>query len=297
MTATEGEFRVLLEDGASVIVRYRGKGPRLIMSHGNGLAIDAYRAFWEILANDYQAVVFDFRHHGRSTPYAGRPMQNWPQFIADLDLIAKAIDAELGPAPTFGVFHSMSATTSLLHAAAHETPWLGLVLFEPPVPPPAGHQLHAEFFEMHAMLADGASRRRTELDSVEDLVHSFRSRNSFKRLDEQALLDLVASTLRLDAASGKYRLACDRNFEAETFKFHHVSDPWRRALSVKKPLKIIAGRPSADENQFLYKLVVELARTGNFPLATIDNATHFLQMEHPAACAAEVDSFVKEKMR
>src|SRR4051812_6009339 len=105
--APQRRFDVVLEDGATVSVRVYGSGPRLVMSHGNGLAIDAYAPFWVRLTARYQVVIFDFRHHGLSSPYRG-PLENWPQFIRDFGHIISAIERELNPAPCIGVFHSMS---------------------------------------------------------------------------------------------------------------------------------------------------------------------------------------------
>src|SRR5262245_27696818 len=140
-------FEVALPDGPTVCVRTYGCGPRLIMSHGNGLAIEAYRPFWSLLLDHYQVVTFDFRHHGLSSPYRG-PMRNWPTFIQDFGQILAGIARELGSTASVGVFHSMSALTALLHAADHSANWCGLLAFEPPCPPPPGHPDFEPFFDM-----------------------------------------------------------------------------------------------------------------------------------------------------
>ena len=54
-------------DGDTVIhVRRHGNpaGPRVVLSHGNGLAIDAYYPFWSLLLDDFDVLVFDLRSHG-----------------------------------------------------------------------------------------------------------------------------------------------------------------------------------------------------------------------------------------
>ena len=122
-------FDVILEDGATASVRAYGRGPRVICSHGNGLAADAFQSFWRLFVDDYQTVVFDFRHHGRSSPYRGAIPKVWPQLIRDYDAIMRGITRELGAAPSLGAFHSMSALTTLLHASEYESPWIGIVGF------------------------------------------------------------------------------------------------------------------------------------------------------------------------
>src|SRR5215471_20466304 len=129
--APERVFEIVLQDGSTVCVCAYGSGPRLIMSHGNGLAIEAYRPFWSLLLDRYQVVTFDFRHHGLSSPYR-RPMRNWPTFIQDFEQILAGIVRELGSAASVGVFHSLSALTALLHAADRDANWSGLLAFEPP---------------------------------------------------------------------------------------------------------------------------------------------------------------------
>ncbi len=39
----------------------------------------------------------------------------------------------------------MSALTTLLHAAEYQTPWIGIVGFEPPATPPASYPEFQEF--------------------------------------------------------------------------------------------------------------------------------------------------------
>jgi pimeloyl-ACP methyl ester carboxylesterase len=46
-------------------------GVRLMVTHGNGFAADAYLPFWQHLTPSYDVLVFDFRNHGqnvRSSP-------------------------------------------------------------------------------------------------------------------------------------------------------------------------------------------------------------------------------------
>lgn len=288
-----GQFPVRLDDGAEIQVRHLGKGPRIIVSHGNGFAIDAYREFWTLLSERHEVVMFDFRHHGRSTPFKA-PVRNWPQFIRDFDTTLTAIGSRLGNAPTVGAFHSMSALTALLHAAQHAFPWKGIVAFEPPVPPPVGHPLAAALFKMYRELAEGAERRRSTFPDVETLVTSFASREAYRRLDRQALHQLAASTLR-QRPDGTYELACERSFEAETFRLRCLDDTWRRVCSVNVPVMIVAGLPDANEDHCLRDLAHAIASEAGFEFAEIVDATHLLQLEHAAACAMVVERFIKSR--
>ena len=41
-------------------------GVRLLFSHGNGFAADAYFPYWQYLLVDFDFIVFDFRNHGQN---------------------------------------------------------------------------------------------------------------------------------------------------------------------------------------------------------------------------------------
>src|ERR1700684_4392692 len=100
-------FDVKMHDGATIHVRQHGipGAPRLVLSHGNGLAIDGYFPFWGPLRERYEVVVFDFRNHGhnrRHTPTG----PNWKNSAADMDVVCRASNRELGAKPAAGLFHS-----------------------------------------------------------------------------------------------------------------------------------------------------------------------------------------------
>ena len=57
------------------------RGPRLVLSHGNGLAIDGYLPFWGPLCERYDVILFDFRHHGRN-PSNPAWAHDWPVLIS-----------------------------------------------------------------------------------------------------------------------------------------------------------------------------------------------------------------------
>ncbi len=62
-------FDVVLNDGAKIRMRRHGNpdGVRLLLTHGNGFAADAYYPYWQHLLQKFDLLVFDFRNHGRST--------------------------------------------------------------------------------------------------------------------------------------------------------------------------------------------------------------------------------------
>lgn len=288
--AERHSFQVALDDGAMASVRVYGQGPRVIASHGNGLAIDGFRSFWQALANDFETVVFDFRHHGRSSPYTKPVPHIWPQLIRDLDVILAGIARELGPAPSLGAFHSMSGLAALLHASTHTTPWIGLVGFEPPVTPPATHPDFAGFTAANRKLAERSALRRTEFPAVQELVDSFRRSPSFAGVDQDGLQALAESTLRWNADRQLYELACAREFESGVFAMQELDGAWDRICTVKLPVTLVAGQSATSVSPFV-GIERALAEQAGFAFTTVQDATHFMQIEKPAECAAIVAAF------
>src|SRR5271167_4224222 len=98
-----------MNDGAIIRLRRHGNpaGPRLALSHGNGLAIDGYYSFWRLLLERYDLILFDFRNYGQN-PRHNFAQHNWPRFVRDLEQIYSAIQERFGARRTVGVFHSLS---------------------------------------------------------------------------------------------------------------------------------------------------------------------------------------------
>ncbi|MCY4610942.1 MAG: hypothetical protein OXC38_04505 [Gammaproteobacteria bacterium] len=106
---------VRLDDDAVTTLRRHGNpsGPRLIMSHGNGFAIDLYYPFWSQLTDDFDLIIYDLRNHGWNT-VGDRKQHNIPNLISDQDRILESIDFHYGRKPNIGIFHSLSTLIALL---------------------------------------------------------------------------------------------------------------------------------------------------------------------------------------
>lgn len=119
-------------DGASIILRRHGnpEGPRLVLSHANGLSTDSYFPFWSLLLDRFDLVLYDFRNHGWN-PLGGLRTHTIPTFVQDNASVVSAIERHFGDKPKIGVFHSVSAVTAVLQAV-EEKAFSALVLFDPP---------------------------------------------------------------------------------------------------------------------------------------------------------------------
>ena len=91
---------VRVDDDTVITLRRHGNpaGPRLVLSHGNGLAVDLYYPFWSLLTDDFDLVIYDMRNHGWNT-VGTLQEHNIPTLVQDHDCILAAIDRRFGKKP------------------------------------------------------------------------------------------------------------------------------------------------------------------------------------------------------
>jgi len=126
-------FDVALNDGAQIRMRRHGNpdGVRLLVTHGDGFAADAYFPYWQHLLPRFDVLVFDFRNHGQNILVVP-PHHTYEQLTRDLERVVRAVKSRFGEKRTAGLFHSMSARTAMKHAIEVGWCWDALVLFDPP---------------------------------------------------------------------------------------------------------------------------------------------------------------------
>ena len=160
------ECGVRRDERTYTTVRRHGNlaGPRLIVSHGNGLAVDLYYPFWSLLADEFDRLVCDLRNHGWNSA-ALRRDHNVPRLIRDHLVILGSIDHSFGEKARVGVSRSVTALTGLL-AFSVAIPGLpavpgggfnGLILFDPPIVRPG---VTREEFDRATQSAATATRAR-----------------------------------------------------------------------------------------------------------------------------------------
>ena len=159
----------------NIRVRRHGNpdGVRLLVTHGNGFAADAYYPYWRHLLGDFDVLVFDFRNHGQNVP-ADPPNHTYAQLSRDLERVIAAVRAQLPQRPMAGIFHSMSGRTAMKHAIEIGWRWDALVLFDPPNVPPRSHPAYAAMEVFENKLTEWAKNRRRRFASVEELAEEYR---------------------------------------------------------------------------------------------------------------------------
>lgn len=277
---------VRLHDDSITTVRRHGNpsGPRLAVSHGNGLASDLYYPFWSLLAEDFDLMVYDLRNHGWNR-VGVRRNHNIPILMHDHDLILESIARQYGEKPTVGVFHSLSALVSVLsfsrRLSAH-------ILFDPPLCMPNANE--AEF--------EAAAERRAAM--VRQRGHRFRSEEEFAKLLAYmagfrrvvpGVRELMArTTLRRSSDGREFELRCPREYEAQIIEYFRSFSPLVDLEGHECPTKVIGADPTLPNT---YLPTFDLGHMLNVDYDFLPDSTHYLQLEQPGNCAALMRDFLE----
>ena len=278
---------VHVDDDTDIVLRRHGNpaGPRLVLSHGNGLAIDLYYPFWTHLCRDFDLVVHDLRNHGWNNVGAQED-HSVDAFARDQDRIFEAIGSLYGEKPTVGVFHSISALASL-HTPSRGGNYSGLLLFATPL---CNAGSRYKDFELRARRTADMLRRRTQWFRSRDELAEIHSFLPYFHRAVPGVYELVARTTLRESETGRgFELRCPSEYEAQIWD--HASE---YAVSVdfdalRCPVKFVSSDPTSDDPN---------APTFDYGASGVDyevfpGTTHFLQLEQPQECAAALRKFLK----
>lgn len=278
-------FEVPLEDGASIRVRRHGNpdGVRLLVSHGNGFAADAYFPYWRHLISKFDLLVFDFRNHGQNVPVEP-PNQCYNQLSRDLERVTQEVRARLGQKRTVGIFHSMSGRTAMKHAIEIGWRWDALVLFDPPDVPPLGHPLYAAMEKLENKLIEWAKNRRRRYASIEDLAEEYRKSRAAQFWVEGEHQLMARSVLRKAPDGNGYELVCTPENEANIYMQALTLNLWPKASAFGGPVKLIGCDPNLKGGPATGPANRALGIEGGYDYAFVEGTGHLLQIEKPEEC-------------
>ena len=280
---------VRVDDDTVITLRRHGNpaGPRLVLSHGSGLAIDLYYPFWSLLLDDFDLVIYDLRNHGWNAVSA-REKHNVPTFVSDHDVILEAIDRNYGKKPKIGVYHSIAALTTLL-SPTKGSQFSGYVLFDPPLCKRGAS--YEEFDAAAERLAAMVRRRAHRFRNREQLTEVLSYIPTFQRT-VPGFFDLMARTTLRECENGEgYELRCPREFEAQVTEYAAPYAVLVDFATFHCPIKVIGADPTLP---YSYLPTLDLSHILTVDYDFLPETTHLLQVEQPEECAAELRTFIRQ---
>ena len=283
---------VRVDDDTVITLRRHGNpaGPRLVLSHGNGLAIDLYVPFWSLLADDFDLIVYDLRNHGWN-PVGPLGSHTVPTLVQDNDRVLKAIDRHYGKKPKVGVYHSISALATLL-SPSKGSDFAARVLFDPPLCKP-GRGLQ-EFEAAATRLSEMTRHRTPRFRSRDELASVLPFLPHFQHV-VPGVPDLFAKTTLRECASGDgYELCCPREYEAQIIQYAGAFSVLVDLGSLASPTKVIGADPTLP---YSYLPTLDLSDVFTVGYDFLPDATHFLQLEQPEECVKVMREFLEPILR
>ena len=277
-----------LPDGGVIVLRRHGnpEGPRLLVSHGNGLAADMYYPLWGRFLRDFDVLVFDLRNHGWN-PIGEIDGHNVPQFANDVEAVRHEVERRFGEKPTIGVYHSTSALSVCLSESRGKG-YAGLFLMDPPVCRPGKTQ--DEFDLACERGARLTLRREVRFESLEQYAELLEFSQSYQHVVD-GVHELVAdATLRADGDNG-FVLRCPREYEARIVQYLTVFAVLVDFTAMRCPIQVLGADPTIPY-AFLPSFQLDGIMACNYDF--VPEATHMLFVERPRYCAARVREFVQE---
>ena len=281
---------VCTEDGTRIALRRYGnrRGPRLVLSHGNGLAIDLYYPFWSLLTERFDVIVYDFRNHGRNPPSAS-PNHDIATFVSDNERIFRGIERLFGDKPWVGVFHSLSAITILNHSPPGANA-LALVLFDPPIFAKSGDQLDLD--RLYQRFRRLALWRHGSFEKREHFAQAFRDSGLMERA-LPGVPELASEALLRSAADGDgYEPRCPPEYEARVNEYFFAYNSEPELGSLRCPVKVIGADPTLPAS-FLPGFTTRSWADVDYDF--VPDTTHYLQIEKPKECTGMMSRFLEKQ--
>ena len=285
-------YDLRVDDDTVITLRRHGNptGPRLVLNHGNGLAVDLYYPFWSLLTDDFDLIVHDLRNHGWN-PLGPLARHTLPALVQDHDKVLRAIDQVYGEKPKVGVYHSISALAALL-SPGKGGDLAGRVLFDPPVCKP-GRGLQ-QFEEATTRLAKLTRHRTPRFRSREELASVLPLLPHFQHVVPGVPELFARTTLREGADGHGYELRCPREYEAQIIQYAGAFAVLVDFGSLASPTKVIGADPTLP---YSYLPTLDPSEVFAVGYDFLPDATHFLLLEQPEECVRVMREFLEPILR
>ena len=202
-----------------------------------------------------------------------------------MEEIFHAIRSRLGTAPTVGIFHSISAVTSIWHALQYGKRWDALVLFDPALIPGPGLPEHnvARTFELG--LARWSKSRPNRFSDPTELAALFSKSYSLRRWVPGAHELMARSILCQERETGQWSLCCPPECESRVYTTNSALHLTHRLNELPLPVKLICADPDQADAQAPAKVGRSLHALYGCAYEAIPDTSHLLLIEQPAECA------------
>ena len=276
-------------DGSIVHVRRHGVpgGPRLLLTHGNGMAADAYFPFWGGLTDRFDIFVHDLRNHGWNAP-GSVENHRIANLIDDGRRVVRAVEEAFGPKAPVGVFHSLSGVVGLRLAIDGLARFRAIVAFDLPLVPPG--QTREDGEAVGARLARIARKRRSRYPGYESFARRLARMPVFNRLRPEDF-DLIAQTTLRPCADGGVELRCPPEYEARMFEEHYSWSSRTEARDAPCPVKAISADPTIAGTYLPGEGMEELVHVD---YDFVPETSHLHQIEAPEQCREAMLEFLDE---
>ena len=280
---------VRTRDGGIIHVRRHGvpHGPRLLLTHGNGMAADAYFPFWGELADRFEIFVHDLRNHGWN-PVGRLEDHRIANLIDDGGRVAEAVERQFGSKPLTGVFHSLSGLLGLWQSIAGVIRFDAIVAFDLPLVPPGQTRSDLERVGQH--LARMARKRRSSYATRDAFARRLARMPVFNRLQARDF-DLIARTTLREGAGGGYELRCPPEYEARMFGEYYSWSSITETRDAPCPVKAISADPTIVGTYLPGEGMEELV---HMDYDFVPETSHLHQIEAPDQCREAMLEFLDE---
>lgn len=260
------------------LTEWIGEDPPVLFLHAAGF----HGRIWDQVISrleDIHCFALDLRGHGRSSSTTVAP--EWHTFASDVI----AVGDHFHWSGVVGVGHSIGGHALTAAAAARPGMFSRLLLIDPTIMP--------EVYYVGVMDFDHYTRkRRREWASPDEMFERFRSRAPFDQWNPDVLRDYVTYGLVLNPSGSGYMLACDPDFEADTYNYGTAANIYPLIPSVSIPVTVMRAAGQQESGVFNLSAsptVPDLAaRFPNGRDIYLPQYSHFIPMEAPEVIAEAV---------